>query len=480
MNGEPRRELVRQAREQVRRTLGGDLAGKATDRLCLALPVTPGPSAILEGAVVGGADSVILELEAGAVPVLPSAVIEAGPGHVWYADEPLPIPGSGASGLPRWSRLLGARALRDEFHRQVSGLCAGIEEAARPVVSSEAMSAAHPQTEACWLNQTVRAPADATVLAEVASDPNVRTIDLPRKIAPEIATTTTTVGAVDHRQETGASGKGVTIAVIDTEVSQWHPALRQRVVARGNFTREPWGFAGAHGTAVAGIAAADGELVGMAPEATIYNYKVIATFWWLSADDFGGAMALQQALEDGVDVANISWGVGPVGAGTSREAVACNTAWGLGMTVVKSAGNNGPGATTLTTPADADGVIVVGATDRLGRSVPSYSSRGPLPDGRSRPHLLAPGGTPTDGVYSCRLSWDMGPVGYGTSYAAPHVTGLLALLLEQDADLSPDQQRDLLVGGCRPLDGLDADTQGAGVVSLAEVGAGVTPELVAT
>jgi serine protease AprX len=47
----------------------------------------------------------------------------------------------------------------------------------------------------------------------------------------------------------------------------------------------------------------------------------------------------------------------------SREAVAVDNAWALGMAVVKSAGNRGPGRATMTAPAEADGVVVVGATD---------------------------------------------------------------------------------------------------------------------
>ena len=82
----------------------------------------------------------------------------------------------------------------------------------------------------------------------------------------------------------------------------------------------------------------------MAPEATIYNYKVLATNPFLGGDDFDGALAIQQAVEDGAHIANCSWGAGPAGDGTSREAIACNEAWTLGLMIVKSAWNRAPPA----------------------------------------------------------------------------------------------------------------------------------------
>ena len=117
---------------------------------------------------------------------------------------------------------------------------------------------------------------------------------------------------------------------------------------------------------------------------------------------------------------------------------------------MKSAGNRGDGSQTLTTPADAEGVIVVGATDRAGSAVQSYSSRGPTGGGLTRPHLCAPGGSPEDGITSCLVQGGFGNVTHGTSFAAPHVTGLAALLLANDPALDPDEVRDLLIAACTP------------------------------
>ena len=182
------------------------------------------------------------------------------------------------------------------------------------------------------------------------------------------------------------------------------------------------------------------------------------------ADDFQGALAIQQALEDGVRVVNCSWGTGPASDGTSREARACNTAWSFGLVIVKSAGNSGPGVSTLTGPADAEGVIVVGATDRPGAVVQDYSSRGPTAGGQARPHVVAPGGTSEAGIVSALVGGGIGDAGAGTSFAAPHVTGLAALLVGREPQLTPPRVRDRIVASCTALDGVDQNTQGAGLV----------------
>jgi serine protease AprX len=273
------------------------------------------------------------------------------------------------------------------------------------------------------------------------------------------------VGAPVFRTRTGKDGTGIIVAVIDGEVDVRHPALTGRVMQKRNLTKEPFGFPDEHGTAVAGIlGSADKRFTGIAPGVSILNYKVFSTDPALDSDDFNGALAIQQALEDGAHVANCSWGAGPAGNGTSRQARACDNAWGLGLVVVKSAGNDGPGGRTLTTPADAEGVIVVGATDRRGQSVQSYSSRGPA-GSRSRPHLVAPGGTDSSGIETCLPGGGFGSVGQGSSFAAPQVSGLAALLLDDDPDLVPDAVRQRLIGSCSKIGG-GADVEGAGLVKL--------------
>lgn len=322
-------------------------------------------------------------------------------------------------------------------------------------------------TQVCWLNSTLRTVADLPALAEVAHDKNVQRIGLPRLLRPDATTLKPgdVLGATAFRERTHLTGKGIVVAVLDTEIAHRHPAFQERVVLKENYTQEPWGRPHAHGTAVAGLLAAKTRgFVGIAPEATIYHYKVIATDSSLNADDFGGAVAIQQALEDGAQIANCSWGIGPAGDGTSREARAFDQAWDLGLAIVKSAGNGGPADGTLTSPADARGVIVVGATDPSGTRVIPESSRGSQP-GR-KPDCVAPGGSAEDWLSSCEIAGTIGRVGYGTSFAAPQVAGILALLLAKDPDQTPDALRSALLRLCHLLPNAGATAQGGGLPRL--------------
>jgi serine protease AprX len=375
----------------------------------------------------------------------------------------------------RLLRYLKISSLRDNFLKGAGAITDQIERGSQkftqPLMESLALSHGPTSvTRVCWLNRTVRSTAHLQALAEVAADDSIERIDVTRRLTPEINLSAGTVGAPEFRKKFKGGGKGIIVAVIDSEVALNHPALKGRVTHKENFTNEVWGNPASHGTAVAGIIASNGdEFTGMAPEATIYNYKVVTPSHVLTGDDFDGALAIQQAVEDGVHIANCSWGAGPAGDGTSREALACNEAWALGLIVVKSAGNNGPGAQTLTTPADADGVITVGATDRGGMAMQDYSSRGPAGI-KNRPHLIAPGGIDGGaGINSCLVGGGFGDCGAGTSFAAPHVSGLAALLLERDPTLTPDAVRNLLLGACVPLDGIELNTQGDGLVSLVRV-----------
>ncbi|MEO6733624.1 MAG: S8 family serine peptidase [Ferruginibacter sp.] len=322
-------------------------------------------------------------------------------------------------------------------------------------------------TQYCWLNQSLKALTDPISIAEAIQDHKVTSVDIPRKLVKEINKTVPGIFASQFVQKFSKSGKNISIAVIDSEIFVEHPALKNRAFKMENYTIEPWGNPDFHGTAIAGIIGSnDATFVGIAPEAKLYNYKVLGTNVSVNADDFGGSKAIEKALEDGMHIANCSWGIEKVSSVLSREAKACNTAWELGLTIVKSAGNNGAGVSTLTTPAEAEGIIVVGATGKNFVGVENYSSRGPIPSNSLRPHLIAPGGSPTDNIVSCRISSDFGPVGYGTSYAAPHVSGLLALILEENPDLSNDELRDFAIKLCTVLQDFNPEAQGNGIISL--------------
>jgi serine protease AprX len=464
---------VARARELVRRRYGAALAEKASARFLLAAVAPPATAATggLEGVAPGAAPQTVLEFAQTTAPAeardvrreASRAVLESLGGRA--APEISRQVGPAARQLVlaayRDRFLAGAGQIRSELERAAAVLHAGPLEAS-PGFEQPAF------TDVCWLNQTMRVRSDPSTVADVASDPRVESVDVPRPLDPELTATAELVGATAWRKATGNGGEGVVVAVIDSEVAAEHPGLAGRVVQKTNYTREAFGNPGAHGTAVAGIVGSAGEVEGVAPEVTIYNYKVIASNPLLKGNSFDGSLAIQQALEDGAHVANCSWGNGPAGTGTSPEARACDAAWALGLTIVKSAGNRGPDGRTLTTPADAEGVIVVGATDRGGKAIESYSSRGPTEGDVERPHLCAPGGSFGDGIVSALIQGGYGDCGAGTSFAAPHVAGLAALLLADDPTLDPDELREALVEAATSLEGdFDGNAQGAGFVKLA-------------
>jgi serine protease AprX len=468
---------IARARERVRQAYGAQVAEKASLGFLLAA-AGPTPAGLARGGLEavgragpGAAPATVLEFTpatpepAGDVRRLASRAVH----EAFASDESLPPEVTGQIGPA--ARQIVLTSFRDRFLADAASVRSEVERAAAVLNAGPLEAAAGFErpafTDVCWLNGTVRVRSNPSTVADVAADPRIERIDVARAIEPEIGATAALVGAPAYRKATEKGGAGVIVAVIDSEVSAQHPGLAGRVVHKGNYTREAFGSPGSHGTAVAGIiGSGDREFSGMAPEVTFYNYKVIAGNPTLSGDDFDGALAIQQALEDGAHVANCSWGAGPAGNGTSREARACDTAWGYGLTIVKSAGNRGDGSQTLTTPADAEGVIVVGATDRAGSAIQSYSSRGPTGGGVTRPHLCAPGGSAEDGITSCLVQGGFGNVTHGTSFAAPHVTGLAALLLANDPTLDPDEVRDLLIAACTPLPEGDGNVQGAGLVKL--------------
>lgn len=305
-------------------------------------------------------------------------------------------------------------------------------------------------------------------VAEVAHATGVERLDLPGTVRLEMHRTRGTIGGSDLRTGLRRTGKGVTVGLLDTEVWAGHRALRGRVFHRERLTAEPWGHPGLHGTGVAGIIAADdgGPNFGIAPECTIYNYKLFMARKRTLPDDVDVGDAMIRAVEDDVQLINCSLGL-PAGTEAARRLVdVCEWAWKEGVAVVKSAGNYGPGYGTLTSPADAKGVIVVGATDRSGVRVQRYSSRGA--HGRTGVHVVAPGGGSDDPLSVCRPrgGFRASSRTYGTSFAAPHVTGVLAHILEVEPGLQPDALRARLMSLCVPLMGEALEAQGAGLVCL--------------
>lgn len=436
---------IRDARARVEHSFGRALARKASDAFVL-----------LHGSEATG----IRRRGASAREARAFAtVVECRPGEVPVQRRSAAEPPGVAQSL----RMTKAVQLRDSFLRDalpVLGALGNVDVRA----GGPTTAPIGPRTQVCWLNRAVRTGADPRALSEIADAAEVSRFDLPGELVRELDATSRVVRAPAYRRVCGHAGAGVTVAVIDGEIFIGHPALTGRLVNRRNYTLEAWGAPDPHGTAIAGIiGSADPDSLGMAPGATLYGYKIFPTMSHARADEFGAAMALQEAVLDGALVANCSWGLGHIdGSAPSRVARACDVAWDLGMVVVKSAGND----RVLTIPAEARGAIVVGATNRDGTSVPTFSARGRLAGGEARPHLVAPGGADGEEIVSCVLGGHFGPCGSGTSYAAAHVAGLAALLVAQHPGALPDGIRAMLLERCEPIPGVPLDAQGAGLIRM--------------
>ena len=356
-----------------------------------------------------------------------------------------------------------------------------------------AAAGATVRVESRWLSAYSVALPDADVAARVAALPFVRAMEPVRRLAPLRASVSPTERwpllanaalpqdmasgafalnygaskaqldqiAVPAVHDQGYSGRGVVLGWLDTEYGAFtHPVFAAMVAdgrLKGTRSFAPAAQSDRHGLSTASIAIgyAAGSLIGPGYGASLYAATTEYAPTETNAEEDAFVAGLEWLEAQGVDAVNVSLGYTTFDAGqrsytyadlngdrgiTTRAA---DAAASRGVVVVASAGNEGCSAPSqcwyyIGTPADGDSVIAVGATTLAGAKA-GFSSFGPTADGRTKPDVSAPGA----GVTVASSSGGYG-TSNGTSFSAPLVTGVVALLLEANPTLTPMQVRDVL------------------------------------
>ncbi len=311
-------------------------------------------------------------------------------------------------------------------------------------------------------------------------------------VGPLLDNASPTLG-VDKLWAKGITGKDVVVAVIDTGIAQ-HPDVKDRIIGfqdMVNGKTEAYDDQG-HGTHCAGIVAGNGtasagKYKGVAPEAKLVGVKVLdsrgsGTF---SNVIKGIQWAVDNAQQFGIKVISMSLG-GRASQGYKDDPVAqaVEAAVKAGITPVIAAGNEGPSAGTIGTPAIAEHVVTVGALDDKGTldraddAIASFSSRGPSKyDKLDKPDILAPGVN----ITSLSNTGDGYRSMSGTSMATPYMAGVAALMVQARPEITPEQLKQLAIKtadkltppgpqpiGGTPAKGFEHTQQGAGVIDPVE------------
>jgi serine protease AprX len=340
----------------------------------------------------------------------------------------------------------------------------------------------------------VIAPAAGAGVYEAASDPN------------SMASTAQYTGATAW-WNTGYTGRGIDVAVIDSGVSPvsgldapgkvvYGPDLSLESQAPNLSDYDTYG----HGTFMAGLIGANGDdYRGMAPDARIISLKVATADGGADVSQVIAAIdwVVEHAHDSGLNirVLNLSYGTNSSQASSIDPlAYAVEQAWKHGIVVVASAGNTGyqrgANAPGLADPAYNPYVLAVGASDSMGTTatkddrVAAFSASSAGCGACKNPDLLAPGAH----LQGLRVgnSWidahhPEGVIneryfrGSGSSQAAAIMSGAVALVLQKYPTMSPDLVKRFFQTKAVKLASFDSQAQGAGEIQLGPM-ANATPQ----
>lgn len=310
--------------------------------------------------------------------------------------------------------------------------------------------------------------------------------DPEKEERPALDIANSTLG-VNRLWEQGFTGKGIGICVIDSGLYP-HKDFDGRLKAFVDMNegkKKPYDPLG-HGTHVAGVAAGSGaesagKYKGVAPDADLVGIRITSV-----AEAIKG---IQWAIENkdkyNIKVLNMSLGDFPLKSYKDDPwSQAAAKAWDAGLVVVVAAGNEGPGEGTISTPGIQPKVITVGAIDD--RNTPEreddvmahFSSRGPTsPDGLEKPDIVAPG-VDIYGPLSPGSTLDTSDMPHyenkyismsGSSMATPLVSGLSALLLQANPNLTNEDIKKILMNTAEKyIPSVKPTDEGAGLIDPLE------------
>jgi hypothetical protein len=262
--------------------------------------------------------------------------------------------------------------------------------------------------------------------------------------------------------EEGFIGTGIRLGFLDTTTDTLHPALKHladdgRIIAVRDIPGEfGLGQSNSHGLNTSSVAVGfdEGNLIGACYGA---EYLFASTEYAPSEtnqeeDFFVAGMEWMERM--GADIVNVSLGYSEFDDGeqsytyedldgdTAVTTRAADRAAALGVVVVTSAGNEGTHSWFyITSPADGDSVIAVGASD-FNLNPQSFSGNGPTPDGRIKPDVAAPGAGITYASSVASSGYSSG--GGGTSFSSPFVASVACQVLQANPTLNPVDVRSVL------------------------------------
>ena len=306
-----------------------------------------------------------------------------------------------------------------------------------------------------------------------------------------------------HNGNLPVTGRNVTVAVLDSGIDATHEDLSGRVIKNVKLVDTQSVSIGfnypanienlsntdlllGHGTFVAGLIAGNGnrsggKYAGVAPNARLVGLSAgdASLLFVLNGLDY--LLTNRAAL--GIKVVNCSFSANTVYDANDPVNIATKMLTDAGVNVVFSAGNTGPGANSLNPYSVPPWVVSVGATDTQGR-LANFSSRGNFANPLFHPTLVAPGvnvvSTRGSGIVNVTgalglVNSDLQRLGLteipnyttssGTSFSAPQVAGVIALMLEANPDLTPAEVRDILQRTATPLPPYYLYEAGAGMLN---------------